>query len=79
MKLGLLRGVDGDCIGLATGRLKDDFAGVAVAEWADGGGESIEERPSGLRTGIDDWPETLRKGVSPPLRYGEDAVEETGL
>jgi len=53
-KVGLLSGVDGDCGVLATGRLIDDFAGVAAAEWADGGGESIEERPKGLRTGIDD-------------------------
>lgn len=52
--VGLLSGVDTDCNVLATGRLMDDFTGVAAAECADGGGESIEARPRGLRTGIDD-------------------------
>ena len=62
--VGLLRGVAGASSVLATGRLMEDFTGVAVVEWTDGGGESIEARPRGLRTGIDDWPDTLLSGVS---------------
>lgn len=63
-KVGLFSGVAGACSALATGRLIEDLAGVAVAEWMDGGGESIEERPRGLLTGIDDCPETLLNGVA---------------
>lgn len=54
MKVGLLRGVEGDCNVPATGRLIDDFAGVALAEWTGGEGESIDKRLRGLRTGMDD-------------------------
>lgn len=63
-KVGLLSGVAGACSALATGRLIEDLVGVAVAERTDGGGESIEERPRGLLTGIDDCPETLLNGVA---------------
>ncbi len=49
---------------LATGRLKDDFTGVAVPERADGGGESIEERPRELLIGIDDCVDALFNGVA---------------
>lgn len=45
----------------------DDLAGVADAERPEGGGESIEDRLRGLRTGIDDCPDTLRSGVETGL------------
>lgn len=64
MKVGLLSGVAGACNVLATGRRIEDLAGVAVAKCLDGGGESIEERLKGLRTGIDDCPDTLLSGVA---------------
>lgn len=62
--VGLLSGVAGACSALATGRLIDDFAGVAEADRVDGGGESIDERFDEIRTGIDDCPETLLSGVA---------------
>lgn len=56
-----LAGVEGDCIGLASGRRPTGCcAGVVDAGRVLGGGESAEVRLRGLRTGIAEWLETLR-------------------
>lgn len=73
-------GVEGDCIGLANGRLAGCCAGVVDAGRLDGGGERAEERLSGLRTGMPDWLETLLNlSESRPLRNGEGVVNDMGL
>ena len=52
LRMGVLpfAGVEGDCIGLASGRL----AGVVDEGRLPGDGEIAAVRPRGLRTGIDD-------------------------
>jgi hypothetical protein len=64
-----------DCTGLATGRRKDDFAGVVDGGREAGAGERVDERPTVVRTGIE-----LRdpSGVS-PLRRGEGVARVGGL
>jgi len=75
-----LAGVDGDCIGLASGRLEPDCGPGMVDPGRTGGGESAEVRPRGLRTGIAEWLETVRS-IFPAasLRWGEGVVSESGL
>jgi hypothetical protein len=75
-----LAGVDGDCIGLASGRREPDWDPGMVEPGRAGGGESAEARPSGLRTGMAEWLETLRSDcVGMSLRCGEGVVSDNGL
>jgi len=76
-----LAGVAGDCIGLARERLPA-CAGVVDPARVEGGGERADERLNGLRTGMDDWRDSLlsdRGGVSCPFLHGEGVVRVSGL
>lgn len=74
-------GVNGDWMVLAKGRLiACCCAGVVDAGRVGGAGEAPESGVEGLRMGIEEWLDTLRRvrgGVS--LRYGDGVDVESGL
>lgn len=70
-------------MGLAKGRrVMGCCAGVVDAGRAEESGESAEAWLSGLRTGMAEWLETLRRvlrGVIGSFRYGDGFVNDIGL